>query len=219
MFDINSSSLLTNPLFRVESSMINKNGDANNDYLFNYYGLMNVQFIHNTIADNQVAESIFRTDYNSNITSPITLEIHSSIIDNPFSFVYSFNELGFTTGGGEMHITVSACLLTEMAFLTSNILINDANDYPEGALNSLINRVAAQYFVDRDNENYHLSENSPAIDHINTSNRITINHPDIDYENRGFDDPNTSGTVLFYDDIGADERIELPDLMFVDGFE
>lgn len=100
VFDINSSPLLTNPLFRVESSMINNNGDNNNDYLFNFFGLMNVQFIHNTISDNQVSESIFRTDYNSNITSPITLEIHSSIIDNPFSFVYSFNELGFTTGGG-----------------------------------------------------------------------------------------------------------------------
>lgn len=118
-----------------------------------------------------------------------------------------------------MHITVSACLLTEMAFLVSNILINDAINYPEGALNNLINRAAVQYFVDRDNGNYHISVNSPAIDHINTSSRININHPDIDYETRGFDDPNTSGTLLFYDDIGADERMESPDLMFVNGFE
>jgi len=76
-------------------------------------------------------------------------------------------------------------------------------------------------FVDRANGDLHLSPNSRAIDYFNTPSRATVTHKDIDYEDRGFDDPNNQSPVsnLFYYDLGADEYIVLPDFMFANGFE
>lgn len=170
--------------------------------------------MHNTIADNQAAVSIFRTDFNPNVSILPLLEIQSTIIHNPFIDVYSFDELDFTLGGGQMHIHVSACFVNEDDSLTSNLLINDAIIYQGGTLTGLIDPL----FVDRKNGNFHLSSISPAIDYIDTTNRTTVIHPDIDFETRGFNDLSTSGTILFYHDVGADEYY-LSDIIFKDGFE
>ncbi len=215
VFDINVGHPASPSLFRVESSMINDNGGNMNDYLFNLYGFIDAIFVHNTIADNQASQSIIRTDFNSNISLPPLLEIQSTIIHNPLIDVYSFDELDFTQGGDQMHINVSACFANETTSLTSSILVNDAIIYPEGGLTIL----ADPLFVDRNNGNYHLSATSPAIDYINTSNRTTVIQPDIDYETRGFNDPNTIGTPLFYYDVGADEVVDKPEIMFMNGFE
>jgi len=83
VFDVSYPAITTPvplPSFRVESCMINNNG-TNNPYLFNFFGSIDVAFVHNTIADNQVTQSIFRTDFNPNVPAdPTSLEIHSNII-------------------------------------------------------------------------------------------------------------------------------------------
>ncbi len=214
VFDFNVGHPATPPLFRVESCMINNNGGNGNDYLINFFGFVDALFVHNTIADNQADNSIFRTDFNPNISIPPLLEIQSTIIHNPLVDIYSFDELDFTLGGGQMHINISACIVNELNTLSSILLINDAIIYPEGELNSLIDPL----FVDRNNGNYHLSGNSPAIDYIDTSQRTNVNHPDIDYQTRGFNDPIVFGTPFFYYDVGADEAIG-NDFIFKDGFE
>jgi hypothetical protein len=215
VFDFNVGNPVTPTLIRVESCMINNNGGNGNDYLFNFVGFFDAQFVHNTIADNQAANSIFKTDFNPNISIPPLLEIQSTIIHNPLIDVYSFDELDFIIGGGQMHINVSACFVNEVDSLTSNLLINDAIIYPEGERNSMLD----PSFVDRNNGDYHLSSGSFAIDHIRTTDRTTVLHPDIDFQARGFNAPNVSGVPLFYYDIGADEVVNKPEIMFVDSFE
>lgn len=215
VFDFNVGQPATPPLIRVESCMINNNGGNGNDYLFKFFGFFDAQFVHNTIADNQANNSIFRTDFNPNISIPPLLEIQSTIIHNPLVDVYSFDELDFIIGGGQMHINVSASFLNETDSLTSGILINDAIVYPGGERN----RTLDPEFVDRNNGDYHLSNGSFAIDHIRTTDRVTVLHPDIDFQTRGFNAPNVSGVPLFYYDVGADEVVNKPEIMFIDGFE
>ncbi len=222
VFDISfpaASTPATLPKFRVESSMINGNG-ANNNYLFDFFGPIDVKFVHNTIADNQVTQSIFRTDFNPNITGPTSFEIHSSIISNPGHNVYSYDILDFSNGSGiNMHVTVSASLLNETNSITAPAtLTNDAVVYQGGPLLDTL----APLFIDRANGFYHLSSASPAIDYINTTFRTLVVHSDIDHQGRGYDDPNVpdlaSGGNFSYYDLGADERIVV-DLIFANGFE
>ncbi len=222
VFDISfpaASTPATLPKFRVESCMINGNG-ANNNYLFDFFGPIDVKFVHNTIADNQVVQSIFRTDFNPNITVPTSFEIHSSIISNPSYNVYSYDALDFDNGSGvNMHVTVSASLLNETNSITAPAtLTNDAFVYQGGPLLDTLDPL----FIDRANGFYHLSSSSPAIDYINTTFRTLVVHSDIDYQGRGYDDPNVpdlaSGGNFSYYDLGADERIVI-DLIFANGFE
>ncbi|MCF6288956.1 MAG: hypothetical protein L3J53_06960 [Proteobacteria bacterium] len=212
VFDISARSSRS---VRVEGSMITDNNSL--DHLLRFEGPVDVDFIHTTIADNQVSGSIFRTDFWLGFSEPgpTVLDIHSSIISNPGHDVYSFNESDFSNGD-KMLITVSATMVNETNSISaSSTLINDAANIGGGTLLSTANPL----FVDRNNGNYHLSANSPAIDYFHTPSRATVLYPDIDFQTRGVDDPDTSGAFLFYYDLGADEYIFLGEEIFNNGFE
>ncbi len=215
-----TSTPVTLPKFRVESCMINNNG-TNNSYLFDFFGPIDVKFVHNTIADNQVAQSIFHTDFNPNQTSSTSFEIHSSIISNPGQNIYSYDLSDYDNNSGDkMHITFSASLLNETNSITTPItLINDAIIQYAGSGGALLSTLDP-LFNDRNNGLYHLSAASPAIDYVNTPARTQILASDIDFQGRGIDDPdvpNSQGNFALYD-LGADERL-IVDFMFANGFE
>ncbi|MCB1605031.1 MAG: hypothetical protein KDI59_10305 [Xanthomonadales bacterium] len=68
------------------------------------------------------------------------------------------------------------------------------------------------------NRDFHIdSALSPAVDYCDNSKTGTLQQ-DIDYEIRGWDDPNVPGNVFGAFDVGADETYE-NDVIFRNGFE
>ena len=73
-------------------------------------------------------------------------------------------------------------------------------------------------FVNPSNRDFHIdSVLSPAVDYCDNSKTGTLQQ-DIDYEIRGWDDPNVPGNVFGAFDVGADETYE-NDVIFRNGFE
>jgi len=84
------------------------------------------------------------------------------------------------------------------------------------SISGLLVSVLEPDFVDSINDDYHLGDNSEAIDfcflHSGSSDR------DADNDLRGYDDPNHSNGIEFLVDIGADESIN-SDIVFKNSFE
>ncbi|MCB1586900.1 MAG: hypothetical protein KDI52_11495, partial [Xanthomonadales bacterium] len=68
-------------------------------------------------------------------------------------------------------------------------------------------------FVNRANRDYHIAATSPVRDLCDASDLLF--GKDMDFENRGWDDPTISGDPY---DVGADETYA-SDIIFEDGFE
>ena len=145
---------------------------------------------------------------------------HSNIIDNPGVLFLTHNANSAFNGITDVDVNISALITNETDSISeSNGVFNDAINFAGGDF--LTQTIPVEVlFVDRANGDLHLSPNSRAIDYFNTPSRITVTHKDIDFEDRGIDDPNNQSPIsgLFYFDIGADERY-IDDIIFKDGFE
>ncbi len=167
-------------------------------------------FVHTTITDNNATESIFKLAKNTNNTLPF-LEIHSSIIDNPFIPVLTHDAASLT-------VNISHVISNEIGSLSNSTTINDAESFAGGSFIDFAPLFfQTPLFVDRANRNYHLTATSPAIDYAYTPSRTPHMSRDIDFEERGFDNSTrVDNYFLSYFDIGADE---LSETIFKDSFE
>ena len=209
---ISSSGYLdTEERTRIEGSVINHNGDATSESIIYSQGNIAIDFIHTTIADNTLMSSsygvsIFRSVYS---TGGPDVSIHASIVDNNNTQILSHDMINYP-------VDISCIIANETDSISaSNNLINFSEGNAGGAFISMDNPA----FIDRNNFDYHLAQNSPAIDYCHTPTHTTVLPKDIDYEDRGYDDPNHNDLSLFtFYDIGADESY-LSDIIFIDGFD
>ncbi len=210
----------------IESNFFFQNGSSQfftNDAphsIFRFGGALDVSLIHNTIVDNSSIDSTFLLSWTTAFGGQKpTFQAHSNIIVNPGASLLIHEDR--SGNPSTLEVNISALITNETdSLLEINGVFNDAINFAGGDFIS--QTIPGEVlFVDRVNGDLHLSPNSRAIDYFNTPSRATVTYKDIDYQNRGFDDPNNQSPIssLFYFDLGADERIELPDLMFVDGFE
>lgn len=197
---------------RLEGNVFNHNGDDSTTSMITVNGSGEVEIIHNTIADNMASVSVIRAIRNGFSGKIPFLQIHSSIIDNPGVPI-----LSHTVPFGTYTVNISAVLANETNSLTFNNLVsNDADNIAGG---SFIEQIGSPLFVDRNNRNYHLRAFSPAIDYMLTTSRTTVLYKDMDYQDRGTDDPDVDDSYIFsYYDIGADEAY-FSETIFVNGFE
>ena len=169
-----------------------ENGDVN--YSDNYVIRANLDarliFHHNTIANNNIADD--RAIFG--ITGDGTLlNISNSIINNNETILESVSGASYTA---------SCVLIDETSTLSG---INVANLAPS--------------FVDANNDDYHIDENSNAIDFCSQNGTFTELEEDIDNGIRPIDDPNWS-SGLGIADAGADEYSSTGnDVIFANSFE
>ena len=198
---------------RVESSVFFQNGDADKSQsiIYSRGGTADVTFIHTTIADNNLLDNtfgvaVFRSEFGA---GGAYLSLHSSIVDNADFDVLSHDMINY-------EVDISCIIANEAESMSaSNNLINFSAGNAGGAFITQDNPA----FIDQANFDYHLAENSPAIDYCHTPTHATVLYKDIDFEERGYDDPNVSDNSLFtFYDIGVDESY-LSDVIFSDGFE
>ncbi len=205
----------------IESNVFFNNGTPTSTRLFSFFGSLDVSLIHNTIVDNETFNAVIDLDWNPSNSIPPNFAAHSNIIDNPGFPLMSHSNISNFNGFNTMDVIISALITNEIDSISeSNNVFNDAINFAGGDF--ITETIPGEVlFVDRANGDLHLSPNSRAIDYFNTPSRATVTHKDIDYEDRGFDDPNNQSPVsnLFYYDLGADEYIVLPDFMFANGFE
>ncbi len=171
-----------NAMTNVDTSVFDHNGiggDAeffDNALIFATSGAdMELKYV--TIADNDVTLGVFRIENDIGTT----LLLNSSIVDDVDSGPVIANS------GASSGFIFANCV---MAHETNSL--NDSN-----------NTVDDPEFVNRANFDYHLSNTSPAIDYCNTL--TTSTNKDIDFQGRGWDNPNLSNNVGTFD-IGADEN-------------
>lgn len=195
-----------NAFVRTESSIFSNNGNNSTESIFHGSSEITYDFIHNTIADNTASTAIFRMGVNGGGPN---LAIHSTIIDNSGIDVLSHNMVNYA-------VNFSCIIANETDSLSeSNNLINSSAGLAGGAF--ITQDTPA--FIDRNNNDYHLSIDSPAIDYCNTPTHTTVLYKDIDFENRGWDDPTQVDNSIFsFFDIGADESY-LSDIIFKNNFE
>ena len=213
----------------IESNVFFQNGSSpiatgnQDETVFRIFGGIEVSFIHNTIIDNNSPDSIIDIDWSvfDEDVGPI-FEAHSNIIINPaanslISHSFFSSDNGFNT----IDVNISALITDDTnSIAESNGVFNDAINIAGGDFIS--ETIPGEIlFVDRANGDLHLSANSRAIDYFNTPSRATVTYKDSDFEDRGFDDPNNQSPIsgLFHYDLGADEKIPKPELMFANGFE
>ena len=169
---------------RLEGNIFNNNGDSGADgqadlSLFWSNGAgSTMDIMHNTIADNNVVNNIFDIGDSSGDINVLSSIVHESV------------EILSTTTA----TTVFDCVIAHETTSISGFLV--IADDPE--------------FVDRANGDYHLDINlSPAVDYCDNFNIfLDIQHKDIDFEDRGFDDPR-AGLPNRPFDIGADEASDI----------
>ncbi|VAW38214.1 hypothetical protein MNBD_GAMMA01-1206, partial [hydrothermal vent metagenome] len=171
---------VNNAQTNVDASVFHHNGgfpELLSNHLFVANSGADYFFKYSTIADNDTNIGIFRIK-----NDPGTmLLINSSIIDD----VNSGPVLAFGLGGSGF---VSAfCVMA----------------HEISSLNGSSNTIDDPEFVDRLNRDYHLSNTSPAIDYCNIL--TTPTNKDMDFQSQGWDNPNLSNFLGFYD-IGADEN-------------
>lgn len=225
VFSFTNLSSIRRPI-NVESNVFYNNGSIPLTFggttVFNISGAFEVSFIHNTIVDNNSAGSIFNLDYNAGVagTVPPLFEAHSNIVDNPGVLFLTHNANSAFNGITDIDVNISALITNETdSLLEVNGVFNDAINFAGGDF--ITETIPGEIlFVDRDNGDLHLGEFSRAIDYFNTPSRATVTYKDIDYEDRGIDDPNNQSPIsgLFYFDIGADESY-INDIIFANGFE
>ena len=197
---------------RIEGSVFNNNGNDSTDSIIYNYGMSDMEIIHSTIADNLSTVTVIKSvsDFSSNVPS---LAIHASIFDNQFIPVLTHNTFPY-------FVNISHVISNEIQSLSNIQTINDAENIAGGSFITFAPTfVGPALFVDRNNRDYHLAENSPAIDYAYTTPRATVMYQDIDFEDRFWDDLSIADNYTFsYFDIGADESYG-NDIIFKDGFE
>ena len=194
---------------RVEGCVFNNNGSSSTQSIFYSFSGGESEYIHNTIADNNAQLAIFDSKYDNVDDATPFLQIYSSIIDNPGNLVLNHDI--------EDYEVVLSCIIANetTSISTSNNIINLAESF---FLGTQISQGDPE-FVDRNNKDYHLSPASTAIDTCRTPLQIPVVYKDIDFEERGSNDPNSVDFYYnFFYDIGADE-FYLNDLIFKHGFE
>ena len=208
VFDFFNISSVRIPI-NVESNIFYNNGSFPLTFggttVFDIFGAFDFSFIHNTIVDNNSTGSIFNLDYNAGIagTVPPLFEAHSNIVDNPGALFLTHNANSAFNGITEIDVNISALITNETdSLLEINGVFNDAINFAGGDFIS--QTIPGEVlFVDRANGDLHLSPNSRAIDYFNTPSRAAVTYKDIDYQDRGFDDPNNQSPIssLFYFDL------------------
>jgi hypothetical protein len=181
---------------RLEGNVINDNSHWSNSaatHLINSEGGIGngsgVDFFYNTLVDNS-AVGIF--DLSS--AAQHTLNIHNSII----------NHQGITLNenGSSNNIIGTDCVfLSEQASLTGNVgvvLLSDPG------------------FVDAENGDYHLTDESDAIDLCDEQLFIGAGYNDLNGTQRGYDNPNVNNFLGPFD-VGAYEFNN--DVIFSNGFD
>ena len=155
------------------------------------YGESEATIAYSTFADNKVLFSTFKQDDDA------VLGIFSSIIyDSDSGDVFE------ATGPDTTLDTHCLIVHEDQSFDTTNAMVT----------------VADPMFIDPANGDYHINPAlSPAVDYC-TDAQAMAQYKDIDFEGRGFDDPEVANnfTNAIYD-IGADEA--QGNLIFANGFE
>jgi len=176
---------------RIESSIINDNGDdGSGSWSDNHVISVNlgaaVELVHNTFVDNHAELGVF----NVNPALNSSMNLQSSIVDDASS--------GDVLSGAAGPTTIHCLMAHEnLSFSGTQVVVDDPQ------------------FVDPAMGDFSLDPVlSPAIDFCDDSQAV-IMHPDINFENRGWDDPgfdNNQGPF----DLGADES-QVNDIIFADG--
>jgi len=184
-----------NTRFKIESSMLYKNGDGNDKYLItskgDVAGRTNVEIINSTIVDNNTDPSFAMVN-----TNTAHLEIRNSIIYNQGISV--LNTLSSQN-------TIICLLVNEDTSITAQIQ----------AQNRVVNSFSAFDFIDSAKNDYRLGPISTAIDWCD--NTPSSSPDDIEGQPRGWDAPNIKNGFGSYD-AGADESY-IYDIIFMNGFE
>jgi predicted outer membrane repeat protein len=190
-------SLSFNTITKIEGSVFNHNGNhAANGFddrnVIYASGDQNTTISYTTFADNKVLFSTFKQEF------PSFLNVYSSIIYDPSS-----GDVFDSDAGSNQNIN---CLIVheDQSFDANNAFVT----------------VADPMFVDATNGDYHINAAiSPAVDYCTNTQAMAV-YQDIDFQNRGFDDPdvtNLGNNPLAIYDIGADESYGND--IFKNGFE
>jgi hypothetical protein len=184
----------TNSELNIESGLFYANGDDGNGsysdtYLFRAFQSSRLRLYYSTIADNAVASrQIGNNDAYVSLTN---------------SIVYDPSGVDIYTESGSSPSRFTHCLV-----------LHENQSF--WSLESEPNVVADPLFVDSGNQNYQLTDGSPAIDRC-SQEWITAAYPDLFGNTRGFDIsgiPDIEGPY----DAGAFESIS-SDIIFKHGFE
>ncbi len=176
---------------RIENSVFTHNGNDGVGGFNDLYVLRAFSGARFDIAYSTFADNHANTIFGINNSSN-TLNLSSSIVHDPSS--------GDVLVNNNANIQINCVMAHEVSSISGNLLSLNNPD-----------------FVDRSNRDFHLSASSPAIDYCNELGMTIFALRDIDFESRGFDDPNVVNNFInsFYD-IGVDE---FRDLIFANGFE
>ncbi len=172
----NSNNGVTN----IDTSIFHSNGGSSgflSSHLFIGNTGADYAFKYATIADNDTEIGIFKIEDDPGTV----LLLNSSIIDD----VTSGPVLAFGLGGSGF-IGAFCVMAHEISSLSG---ASNTVDDPE--------------FFDRANQDYHLSNTSPAIDYCSVL--TTPTNKDMDFQSYGWDNPNLSNFMGAFD-IGADEN-------------
>ncbi|WP_395374162.1 hypothetical protein [Marinicella sp. W31] len=143
----------------------------------------------NTITDNDVFTSVI----SAGSTQPVELQLVGNIIHN------DENDIPVATLADNTVATSNCMILHELNSLNGTDLTSED-----------------PLFVNPELRDYHLQEDSPAIDRCSTDD--SGNLTDMDHEAYGWDDPFATGEAPMTADIGADETY-ISDVIFKNSFE
>ncbi|WP_395377393.1 hypothetical protein [Marinicella sp. W31] len=178
---------------RIEGGVFNDNGDNGADGFSDNYVLhaslgAKLSILHSTLVDNDAEGAVI----NIEPALSSSLDLQSSIVHDPTS--------GPVLSPVSSNVTVRCLLAHESGSFSGNLIT-----------------VGDPEFIDRFTGDFRLhAQNSPAVDYCNNST-VNIQHSDIDFESRGWDDPdrpNSNGPF----DLGANETYD-NDILFKDGLD
>jgi predicted outer membrane repeat protein len=197
---------------RIEGSVFNNNGNNSTESIIRVESENGLEIVHNTIADNTVSSEIYGAAIIQAISTfgdAPSLGIYSSILDNPgFENLYH-NMLNYGA-------SISCIITNDVVSLSAENEVNNPVVQLAGGAR-ILNTIAG--FADRGNRNYKLVAGAAAIDYCHTPTYAEVHFKDIEFQQRGVDDPNRGDNYfLSFYDIGADEAYVGP-LIFKDGFE
>lgn len=179
---------------RIEGSVFNHNGDnglagMTDTYVVRAISDAHIDVLYSTFADNNADTATFGATLNSSMTIESTI-IHDASSGNVFDIVPG-------------SVVDHDCLLVHEVISVPII---------QGASTIAGN----PRFIDPAKRDYHLSDDSPAIDSCGITTTINMFDTDIDFQIRGIAFPGHQNLNRFFD-IGADEAYL--EVIFTDSFE